>query len=414
MWSCFRENFENISTDFDLLIITREKEKAKRDEIGRTVSKFNTTSIKFVTIVHSIDAVNDALNAGNFFFSTLYHKGVLLYARNDTSLAKPPGIAVLPSATIERWGNKCFGLGQRFLKDACYCSTQGWLELAAFMLHQSVEQTSIGLIRIYTGYRPATHRLERLLAMVTNFSTQGESVFSEANDHEIKLFRELQKAYSDSRYKDDYVTTLDTINQLIERVKKYVEIADHLYLTKLNSVDKPSQNFVFNREVLPFKSICVDTFANVVLQRGECESVYITSNSPDVVDAKLSVANDRLFLSMGGLDAQIQETTVYIRYINLDGLVVNLSGNITCDEPIEVMSLGIIQNGVGNVDLKVNVLKLDVTVAKAGNVTISGSADVAHVRNHHSGNFFGSNLETSAAHITIRGLEMCQFMLKMN
>ncbi len=64
------------------------------------------------------------------------------------------------------------------------------------------------------------------------------------------------------------------------------------------------------------------------------------------------------------------------RDVSLSELVVDDCGTITSADPIESESLGIIQNGKGNIDLSIEVPRLDATVTKSGALKLSGRAEV--------------------------------------
>lgn len=163
------------------------------------------------------------------------------------------------------------------------------------------------------------------------------------------------------------------------------------------------EKFIETRDIQPFESICVDTFADIILQKGNKESVCIKSKV-DMAHIIQTVAEDkRLSVSTknGSLNV-MPHAVIYITYSILNSLVVHHSGNVTCTEPIQCNWLGIIQNGKGNIDLTVDVSILDATIAKSGGLKISGSADEAKILNTGPGTFDGIALETSEAKVTIK------------
>lgn len=159
------------------------------------------------------------------------------------------------------------------------------------------------------------------------------------------------------------------------------------------------------REIAPFESIGLDTFADIVLTKGEQEKILIVSDQDIDQAIRTEVEDSRLWISTTRSDSPrvLPETTIIISYVTLNGLWVNDSGIIRCNQPIEISKLGIVQNGKGNIFLDVDVLSLDITLTKTGNVSITGSTDEIKVLNHRSGKFDGSKLETSSAKVTIRG-----------
>ncbi len=91
--------------------------------------------------------------------------------------------------------------------------------MAAFMLHQAAEQALSTLLKTATGYYCCTHNIERLLryaAMVTHRITE---IFPKKTEAEKRLVSLLQKAYIDSRYREDYCIGLTDLLELTERVR---------------------------------------------------------------------------------------------------------------------------------------------------------------------------------------------------
>lgn len=166
----------------------------------------------------------------------------------------------------------------------------------------------------------------------------------------------------------------------------------------------PGQDkFIETRNVQPFESIGIDTFANIVLQKGNEESVCIESKENVARVIQTVVEDKRLRISTKNDSFEvIPHAVIYITYSTLNGLVVHHSGDVTCKEPVESNWLGIIQNGKGNIDLQVDVTSLDATVTKSGSLKISGSANEAKIMNTGPGTFDGIGLETLEAKVTIK------------
>ena len=76
--------------------------------------------------------------------------------------------------------------------------------MSAFMLHQAIEQGLHALLKIGTGYHCCTHNIDRLLRYASLVSYRLPDIFPRKTDKEKRLFSLLQKAYIDTRYKDDF------------------------------------------------------------------------------------------------------------------------------------------------------------------------------------------------------------------
>jgi len=405
-WSCFESQNEKMtSAEYDLLVITKEKQTVRRNEISQVIHDLSNVHVGYVNVAHSVDVVNDGLQEENFFFTSLYHQGVLVYDSGAVTLTPPSSnkIPVRSEVSIESDWNKWSGLSKNFYEGATEAIAKKALDLAAFMLHQCVEHICIALIRTFMGYRSSTHKLEKLLTMVENFCFYSVSVFPRLTKEEIRLFDVLEHAYVDARYKRDYVIEPHVISALQSEVKEMLDVAEALYIKRLKRLKQKSKN-TFYRELSPFESICLDTFADVVLKKGEKEEIRIECEQTLFNAIVTSVEDNRLWVSTARTHFDTSPVgRIYITYTALTGLAVNHSGDIHCEEPIDTFKLGIVQNGNGNIDLAVELSMLDVTLTKSGSVTITGTTDELKVSTHRSGSFEGRNLEADSANITIRG-----------
>jgi uncharacterized protein len=400
IWSSFSEHGDRAKTmECDLLILTRDGEKAKRDEVANNVSKLCNASLRFTTLVHSVDAAIDELKRGNYFFSSLYHKGVLLYDHQTFSLPAP-SLTTHSLKKLEPYWKNRLQLAQNFFTSADHALTQGWNEQAVFMLHQVMEHLCIALIKIHMGYKANTHKLSRLLSMVENFSLFTITVFPRITKDEIRLFNMLETAYIDARYDSTYAISTDRVNALKEEVEDFLVLAQAMVRERMQALE----THVEKHSVSPFESIGLDTFARVVLQKGEEECVEIESKYDSAQSVKINVEESRLWITTSSIKQdKILDAAVYITYKTLSGLVVNHIENLSCRGILEVEKLGLIHNGPGNIDLAIDVNALDVTVNKHGNVQLSGSANEAKIFSNRTGNFNGKDLEISDAKIIMKG-----------
>jgi HEPN domain-containing protein len=239
-WGCFlskSESKDEFHPSFDLLIVSPVEEKRDLHDVAQIAEQQGIPPISVCCISHKISSVNDALIAGQPFFCSLYHSGILLYDTGKMELIDPgdPGKGRLRKETMQTHWSRWYGLAQYFFKGAADSITYDRPDLTLFMLHQAVEHTCIALIRVFTGYRPTTHNLSRLLAIIENFSPMLLTIFPCITKEEKELFKILQKAYSDSRYKDEYAISPDKVTILTERVKELQAIAESLYTNRMAS-----------------------------------------------------------------------------------------------------------------------------------------------------------------------------------
>jgi HEPN domain-containing protein len=240
LWSNFEQESEDNIITLDLLIILHEKNKGKRESVSDIVENLSNDSIKLIAVVHSMDAVNTNLEAGNPFFGTLYRSGILVYDNNDVPLSIPLNEAFNGShqTAFNQYNQRKLDLARMFHETACDCVTDGRNDVAVFMLHQAVELASIALLRTCLGYRPTTHNIRKLFLLIENITPDVRQLFPGTTTQEKEIFNTLQKAYSEVRYKDGYTVSADMVFILLERVSELVTIVSTLCQDKWNQIIK--------------------------------------------------------------------------------------------------------------------------------------------------------------------------------
>jgi hypothetical protein len=118
---------------------------------------------------------------------------------------------------------------------------------------------------------------------------------------------------------------------------------------------------------------------------------------------KIHVDNNRLWITSPPDIGVNHEVTITVTYKSVSGLVVYRSPHVTSREPIEASRLGVIHIGRGSVSIAVEVISLDVTLTKSGNLTITGSSEDVKALNTGTGNIEARSLKAAEAGITIKG-----------
>ncbi len=243
-WGCFLD--EGIMRDtsrlkLDLLIIAPVTKGQLEQDISFAAEQQCKSLADVHCITHKVHSVNENLTKGNPFFCTLCNKGWLIYDSGQTGLETPVSMVepMLDRYILEAIWRRWYGLAQHFYKSAVDSQDFERPDLTAFMLHQAMEHTCGALIRIFTGYRPNTHNLSRLLMMVENFTDQLSKLFPKSTKEEEAIYAVLQHGYLDARYKDEYIVPTGILDVLIQRVQEAQTIAAILYQEKLSLYSLP-------------------------------------------------------------------------------------------------------------------------------------------------------------------------------
>jgi HEPN domain-containing protein len=129
-----------------------------------------------------------------------------------------------------------FPLAEGFLTGAGECLSKQQYNVCTFLLHQTVEQICIALVRVHIAYRSEFHNLYRLLRLSCCFSDQPYQLFLDNADDQ-KLFDVLAKSYSSARYNDGFLVSEENANRLYERVVAFVEMARMMCIDKINELE---------------------------------------------------------------------------------------------------------------------------------------------------------------------------------
>jgi uncharacterized protein len=213
-------------TQYCLLILTPEENRHTTDELLSMINnRCNNNATPVVLYIEAIHKFNGWLQSGHSFACTVNRQGVLLYDAGKIPLVSPGNIVTM-NVSHDLTGR--YGHITEFLAGAELYRLRKQFSLAAFLVHQAAEQALIFIIKLITGYRVATHNLEKLFCYARPLLPELEVVFNKQNEKEQNLFKLLQQAYIHSRYSEDYCIKEKELNILIGRIKKLQEITQQV------------------------------------------------------------------------------------------------------------------------------------------------------------------------------------------
>ena len=208
-----------------LLVLTQNTKEqslhAIQDKIENNLQHF----IPVTAIVLAVEEFIQWLLLGNPFACTVKENACLLYESPDCIL---PDAIPVNEAQLEKEKESLFMQtrlkAEGFLAGAELYRIRKEYKLSAFMLHQAAEQVLRAMLIINTGLKINTHSIDKLIRYCSMFSCQLPDVFKKNNEKEKKLFSLLNKAYINTRYKEDYSISYDELSQLTEKVKCIKEL----------------------------------------------------------------------------------------------------------------------------------------------------------------------------------------------
>lgn len=226
----FQENYEYVS-DYDILVITKDRKSAKDGEKWWDLSKklsSNEENTRTTVIQHSIGFVNDKIERNEYFFVDILKEGILLFDSGKFKLSEPKNMnpeerQKKAKEQFEPW----FSSANEFL-DIDADLEKGHFKKAAFLLHQSTERYYAAILLVFTDYKPKIHDIEKLGNQAEKLHSAFGTVFPKNTPEEKRLFELLQKAYIDSRYNMNYKIEKEELQYLSDRVKLLRDLTERI------------------------------------------------------------------------------------------------------------------------------------------------------------------------------------------
>ena len=224
-------------SDYDILVVIPDGDKDKEHDIA---SKIENRTLKYKNdvspIVHSFKYVNKGLEMGQYFFSDIIKEGIVLFDSGEFIFSDSKPLSrdeekEVALRSYEKWVKS----GIRFLDHTKVMLENALLKgfplnEVIFNLNQSAEKLYGGLLLVYTGYKPKTHKLKVYRKYSKHIDENLNQIFKYPIDdsEEYRLFDVLNKAYLDARYQDDYYIDLEDLRKLISKVDKVEDVVTKL------------------------------------------------------------------------------------------------------------------------------------------------------------------------------------------
>lgn len=232
-------------SDYDLLVVLADAEKEKEHDIA---SKIENRTLKYENdvspIVHTIRYINKGLEMGQYFFRDIVKEGIVLFDSGEYTFieCKPLTKEQEKALAIQNF-NKWVRVGSSFLD-----GTKSLLENAlskgldfrqvVFNLNQTAEKFYGGVLLVYTGYKPKTHRLKVYRKYAKHISGELTQIFKHpvGDSEEYRLFEILNNSYIDARYQDDYYIALEDLEKLIIKVELLEQVSIDLCTRRIDQL----------------------------------------------------------------------------------------------------------------------------------------------------------------------------------
>lgn len=239
-WSAFplcQQPDEPNGITVDLLIVPEKEEKRPNADILQMVEKMATPTLRCTCIVRALSAIDKSIADRHLFYSRLYSHGIFLHGSTEqeagAEIFEPTAIDFLKQA--DRTWSYHFRRANRFHSTANWLLEGKYPEQALFYLHQTTEQIAMALMHPLTGYRPNSHNLSQLLALLEHLGLNVKRVFPPHDDDAKALFDLLKKSYIDSRYTEEYLVEMEPVEILYDKGQELLDMAEKLYKQQISA-----------------------------------------------------------------------------------------------------------------------------------------------------------------------------------
>ncbi|WP_313263940.1 HEPN domain-containing protein [Sphingobacterium sp.] len=233
-------------SDYDILVVLPDGDKEKEHDIA---SKIENRTLKYKNdvspIVHSFNYVNKGLEMGQYFFRDILKEGILLFDNEKYIFSKLKSLskqqekefAIQNFDTWIKTGSSFFDGTKALLENAMDKGLD--FRQVIFNLNQTAEKFYGGILLIFVGYKPKTHRLKVYRKYSKNISDKLNQIFNYpiGDSEEYRLFDILNKSYLEARYQDDYYIDIEDLKKLIFKIEMLEGISIALCKERIESLN---------------------------------------------------------------------------------------------------------------------------------------------------------------------------------
>ncbi|WP_434721330.1 nucleotidyltransferase and HEPN domain-containing protein [Mesorhizobium sp. RIZ17] len=231
-------------SDFDLLVVVNNRKLTDfaaywRTAADRLMREVNTP-VSF--IVHSRREVNTALKEGQYFFVDIRREGIVLYELDDEPLANPiPAKPAEAARVAADYFDDRLAHAKKFAKGAGFYLRERDYKEAAFLLHQSIEQTYAALLLVLTNYSPASHNIKFLRSLAEDQSQQLAEVWPRDQQRFVAWFNIINEAYVKARYSRHFEITNEALSWLSDRVTDLIDRIEKICRSQLEKLNDEAE-----------------------------------------------------------------------------------------------------------------------------------------------------------------------------
>jgi HEPN domain-containing protein len=213
-----------------ILVLVTKNEKNSSNNLQDNIESHCRSFAPVTAIIVTIEEFNEWLAKGHPFACKVVSMNQCIHDTENILLATSVELDVQDLTKInEAYYKTGINKVQEFLAGSDLFRIREQNKMAAFMLHQATEHALHTLLKITTGLYMNTHSIDKLVRYCSMVSYKLPDLFNRNNDKNERLFQLLQKAYIESRYKEDYSIKMEDLLSITERVRVLESIVKDVY-----------------------------------------------------------------------------------------------------------------------------------------------------------------------------------------
>ena len=239
-------------SDFDLLVIVSHRDLTDiehywyvaEDKILRDASVARPVNI----IVHSLEEVNQSLGRGEYFWVDIARDGIILYDLPCHPLGTPKPLTPADAFSMAKgyfddWMPKV----ARSIRTVELQMTEGgddagWLNDAAFILHQATERAYICFLLVHKLYFPKSHNIKFLRSLTEDNEPRLIAAWPRDARVDRRRFELLKRAYVEARYSPAYAIGIDDLDVILASVRKLRDLVEEVSRERLMELQEAASH----------------------------------------------------------------------------------------------------------------------------------------------------------------------------
>ncbi len=210
-----------------LLIVLDSKVQASPATLAPSVDRCLAECEGLTYMLISSGELKTAIKGGHLFYSMVCSEQNQVYNNGRKPLIFPPsdGLEAMRVRAAEHFQND-LRKSADFREGVNFYKSQGNLQQAAFMLHQTAELALKGFCKAVFKKDKRKHSLQNLLKIAASFIPEILTLFHDGNEGLLKL---LDKSYTSVRYQNNYHIEEEEIGELTRKIDLLLDWCNRFY-----------------------------------------------------------------------------------------------------------------------------------------------------------------------------------------